>query len=58
MQTPGILTAKCLQIRGYPTLKVIVNGSDFKSYKGARDFDSLKTFITDTAKEALSETTA
>jgi hypothetical protein len=47
-----------LQIRGYPTLKVIVNGSEFKSYKGARDLDSLKTFITDTAKEALSETTA
>jgi hypothetical protein len=47
-----------LQIRGYPTLKVIVNGVEFKSYKGARDLDTLKTFLSDTAKDALGETVA
>jgi thioredoxin-like negative regulator of GroEL len=46
-----------LQIRGYPTLKVIVNGSEFKAFKGARDLDSLTTFIKEAAKEALTETT-
>lgn len=47
-----------LQIRGYPTLKVIANGSEVKAYKGARDLEKLTDFLKETAKEALSETTA
>eukprot|EP00892_Ulva_mutabilis_P006864 jgi/Ulvmu1/454/UM001_0461.1 len=51
-------TCSKFEIRGYPTLKVIVNGSEFKAYKGARDLDTLKSWLSDTAKEALGETTA
>lgn len=47
-----------IQVRGYPTLKVIVNGSEFKAYKGARDLETLTSWLGDTAKEALGETTA
>ncbi|GBG60934.1 hypothetical protein CBR_g16056 [Chara braunii] len=33
------------EIRGYPTLKVFHNGKEFRRYTGARDVESLKTFI-------------
>lgn len=47
-----------MQVRGYPTLKVIVGGAEYKAYKGGRDLDSLTSFLKETAATALGETTA
>ena len=47
-----------LQVRGYPTIKVIVNGLEYKAYKGARDLDTLTTYLKEVAAEALGETTS
>ena len=43
------------QVKGYPTLKVLHNGEEYKPYKGARDFESIKAFILEAAKELLTE---
>eukprot|EP00897_Mesotaenium_endlicherianum_P009329 jgi/Mesen1/8424/ME000472S07782 len=45
-------------IRGYPTLKVLLNGKEHKKYEGARDFESLRTFITEEAKQVEQLATA
>ena len=47
-----------MQVRGYPTLKAIANGKEFKQYSGGRDLDSLKKWLAEVAKENNSETTA
>lgn len=47
-----------MQVRGYPTLKVIFNGVEYKAYKGARDLDTLTTYIKEVAAEVLTETTS
>ena len=47
-----------MQIRGYPTLKVIANGSEVKAYKGARDLEKLTDFLKEAAKDTLGETKA
>jgi hypothetical protein len=47
-----------LQVRGYPTLKVIVGGTEYKAYKGGRDLESLTNFLKETSVQALGETTA
>jgi hypothetical protein len=47
-----------LQIRGYPTLKLLSGGTEFKAYSGARDFDTLKSWLSEQAKAALSETSS
>ena len=47
-----------MQVRGYPTLKLLSGGSEFKAYSGARDLDTLKSWLTEQSKAALSETTA
>eukprot|EP00882_Tetradesmus_deserticola_P000622 GHRQ01000679.1.p1 GENE.GHRQ01000679.1~~GHRQ01000679.1.p1 ORF type:complete len:149 (+),score=40.89 GHRQ01000679.1:98-544(+) len=44
-------------IKGYPTLKVFYNGEEVKAYRGARELDALKDFITETANELTTETT-
>ncbi|PSC74330.1 thioredoxin domain-containing 5 [Micractinium conductrix] len=45
------------EIRGYPTLKVYHAGAEVDSYKGGRDFDSIKTYVEDKAKTLLDLTT-
>lgn len=42
-------------IKGYPTLKVFHKGEEVKAYRGARDKDSLKAFIEETAQEVTTE---
>ncbi|KAF6254016.1 thioredoxin-like protein [Scenedesmus sp. NREL 46B-D3] len=44
-------------IKGYPTLKVFHKGEEVKSYRGARELEALKDFITETANELTTETT-
>jgi hypothetical protein len=46
------------QVKGYPTLKVLVNGAEFKTFKGPRDLDGLSNFLKDATKDALGETVA
>eukprot|EP00884_Botryococcus_braunii_P017433 jgi/Botrbrau1/4373/Bobra.105_2s0019.1 len=44
------------EIRGYPTLKVVFNGQEHKSYLGQRDLESLKKFVDETKGELFEET--
>uniref|UniRef100_A0A7S0WGM5 Thioredoxin domain-containing protein n=1 Tax=Pyramimonas obovata TaxID=1411642 RepID=A0A7S0WGM5_9CHLO len=37
-------------VRGYPTLKVMKDGKEAKSYKGGRDLPALKSFAEETAR--------
>ncbi|KAG2499448.1 hypothetical protein HYH03_002395 [Edaphochlamys debaryana] len=43
------------EIKGYPTLKAFYKGEEIKAYRGARDKDSLKDFITAAANEVTTE---
>ncbi len=45
----------CVQVKGYPTLKVIHKGEEYKAYKGPRELSALKTFITDASTELTQE---
>mmetsp|Transcript_74594 Transcript_74594/g.150874 ORF Transcript_74594/g.150874 Transcript_74594/m.150874 type:complete len:139 (+) Transcript_74594:41-457(+) len=42
-------------VKGYPTIKVLHKNEEYKAYKGARDIDSLSSFLLDAAKDLTSE---
>lgn len=44
-----------LQVKGYPTLKVMYKGEEVKTHRGSRDLGSLRQFIEDTARELKSD---
>lgn len=44
-----------MQVKGYPTIKVIHKNEEYKPYKGARDIDSLSSFLLDAAKDLTTE---
>lgn len=43
------------QVKGYPTLKVIHKGEEYKAYRGARELTALKTFIEGASAELTQE---
>lgn len=45
------------EVKGYPTLKAYHKGEEYKTYRGARDLETLKKFVLDAADELLKETT-
>ncbi len=48
----------CLeQIKGYPTIKIVHKSEEYKTYKGARDTESLAAAIKEAAAELLTEST-
>lgn len=49
------MSACLLQVRGYPTLKVIHKGEEYKAYKGAREVPEMKKFLLDAASDLLTE---
>lgn len=49
-------TCSKADIRSYPSLKVFWNGEEVKKYQGARDVESLKTFILQEYAEASKAT--
>lgn len=55
--TTSKATCTKAEIRSYPTLKVFWNGEEVKKYQGARDLESLKTFVLNEHAEALANAT-
>ena len=49
------LVVHALQIKGYPTLKVIHKAEEYKAFRGSRDLSSLKSFVEEAAKELTAE---
>ncbi|PNH04486.1 Protein disulfide isomerase-like 5-1 [Tetrabaena socialis] len=43
------------QVKGYPTLKVIHKGEELKVYRGPREKDALRAFVTQAAEEVTTE---
>lgn len=52
---PPRRTAHRAQIKGYPSLKAVHMGEDYKPYKGARSLEALKSFIEEAAVELKTE---
>jgi len=52
----GWLGLILLQIKGYPSLKVVHKAEEYKSFKGSRDLPHLKAFVEEAAAELTSET--
>lgn len=44
-----------LQIKGYPSLKVVHKAEEYKAFKGSRDLDSLKAFVDEAAADLTFE---
>ncbi len=44
-----------MQVKGYPTLKVMHKGEEYKPYRGQRELAALKTFIDESVQELLTE---
>mmetsp|Transcript_8623 Transcript_8623/g.14822 ORF Transcript_8623/g.14822 Transcript_8623/m.14822 type:complete len:143 (-) Transcript_8623:157-585(-) len=42
-------------VKGYPTLKVIHKGEEYKAYRGARELGPLKSFIEEASQELTEE---
>ena len=43
------------QIKGYPTIKVVHKNEEYKVYRGPREVSNLHEFVTEAAKELLTE---
>eukprot|EP00197_Chlamydomonas_leiostraca_P016272 CAMPEP_0202865488 /NCGR_PEP_ID=MMETSP1391-20130828/6169_1 /ASSEMBLY_ACC=CAM_ASM_000867 /TAXON_ID=1034604 /ORGANISM="Chlamydomonas leiostraca, Strain SAG 11-49" /LENGTH=141 /DNA_ID=CAMNT_0049545341 /DNA_START=25 /DNA_END=450 /DNA_ORIENTATION=+ len=43
------------EIKGYPTLKVVHKGEEYKAYRGPRDLDALKNFVDEAVSALLTE---
>jgi len=55
--TTSKATCTKADIRSYPSLKVFYNGEEVKKYQGARDLESLKTFVLQEHAEAVAKAT-
>jgi thioredoxin domain-containing protein 5 len=53
--TTSKATCTKADIRSYPSLKVFYNGEEVKKYQGARDLESLKTFVLQEHAEAVAK---
>lgn len=53
--TTSKATCTKADIRSYPSLKVFFNGEEVKKYQGARDLESLKTFVLQEHAEAVAK---
>jgi protein disulfide-isomerase-like protein len=42
-------------VKGYPTLKSMYKGEEYKAYRGARDFKALKEFVDAAVDELMTE---
>jgi len=45
-----------LQIKGYPSLKIIHKAEEYKAYKGSRDLANLKAFVEEAVADLTFET--
>jgi len=43
-------------VKGYPTLKILYKGEEYKTYRGPRELAALEEFVQDAAKDLLKET--
>lgn len=53
--TTSKATCTKANISSYPSLKVFYNGEEVKKYQGARDLESLKTFVLQEHAEAVAK---